>query len=405
MFKLFYVVPYVFIYTIYYTNLPIKLEELLMLIYLGYYFLNEKILFFKINYKLLFLIMTLGLISIFKVIGNGYPLIRCLEQIILLLVMFLGFDKFFENYGYEKLFDIYLKITCFISILGIFQFIIYLFFKIDIFPYPIGCNSRVLPTFGSDLARIRSIAYEPGWLAQTMLPACIYSIENIIRNKKTKINYLIILLAFFMTQASAAFIVVPIYFFITRFKKPALKNILKVSIAIPLGLFLTQSIWWNKYIDTIQSFKSLKTGIFENINASSFAILSNLYVALNNDNLFFGTGLGTHPYSYLRNFKNLETGVYYFYGLNAMDAYSLATRIVSEMGVVILALFIIFIIVYLNFDDSNKGIINRCALAGILSFFLRGGLYTKFGTAFIIILFFKTSIKNKGVEYDYSYND
>lgn len=405
MFKLFYVVPYVFIYTIYYTNLPIKLEELLMLIYLGYYFLNEKILFFKINYKLLFLIMTLGLISIFKVIGNGYPLIRCLEQIILLLVMFLGFDKFFENYGYEKLFDIYLKITCFISILGIFQFIIYLFFKIDIFPYPIGCNSRVLPTFGSDLARIRSIAYEPGWLAQTMLPACIYSIENIIRNKKIKINYLIILLAFFMTQASAAFIVVPIYFFITRFKKPALKNILKVSIAIPLGLFLTQSIWWNKYIDTIQSFKSLKTGIFENINASSFAILSNLYVALNNDNLFFGTGLGTHPYSYLRNFKNLETGVYYFYGLNAMDAYSLATRIVSEMGVVILALFIIFIIVYLNFDDSNKGIINRCALAGILSFFLRGGLYTKFGTAFIIILFFKTSIKNKGVEYDYSYND
>lgn len=405
MFKLFYVVPYVFIYTIYYTNLPIKLEELLMLIYLGYYFLNEKILFFKINYKLLFLIMTLGLISIFKVIGNGYPLIRCLEQIILLLVMFLGFDKFFENYGYEKLFDIYLKITCFISILGIFQFIIYLFFKIDIFPYPIGCNSRILPTFGSDLARIRSVAYEPGWLAQTMLPACIYSIENIIRNKKIKINYLIILLAFFMTQASAAFIVVPVYFFITRFKKPALKNILKVSIAIPLGLFLTQSIWWNKYIDTIQSFKSLKTGIFENINASSFAILSNLYVALNNDNLFFGTGLGTHPYSYLRNFKNLETGVYYFYGLNAMDAYSLATRIVSEMGVVILALFIIFIIVYLNFDDSNKGIINRCALAGILSFFLRGGLYTKFGTAFIIILFFKTSIKNKGVEYDYSYND
>lgn len=376
-----------------------------MLIYLGYYFLNERIIFFKINYKLLFIILTLGLISIFKVIENGYPLMRCLEQIILLIVMFLGFDKLFEKYGYERLFNIYLKVTYFICILGIFQFIVYLFLKIDIFPYPIGCNIRPLTTFGNNLARIRSIAYEPGWLAQTMLPACIYSIENIIRNKKIRINYLVILFTFFMTQASAAFIVVPLYFFITRFKKPTLKNIFKISIAIPLGLFLTKGVWWNKYIETIQSFKSLKTGVFEDINASSFSILSNLYVALNNGNLFFGTGLGTHPYSYSKNFKNLETGVYYFYGLNAMDAYSLATRIVSEMGIVMLALFIVLIAINLNFDETNKGLINRCALAGILSFLLRGGLYTKFGTTFIILLFFRTATSIKGVKYDFSYND
>lgn len=387
--------PYVLIYMCYYTNLPIKLEELTMISFIIWCILGKKNVQFKLNLTIAGIISILGSISLIQSYKNCYPIDRVLEQLLIISVMFIGYDLLFKKYGYKKLFRIYLKISYFICLLALVQFVVYFFLKIDILRYPIGCNSRVLPILTSNIARVRSIAYEPGWFAQTLIPAVIYSFEILIKSKRFQIKYIIIIIIFFMTMSSGALVAIPIYFVITRIRR--VKQILIITPLMMGILYLSQNIWYHKVQDTFMSLKKLDTGIFFDINASSFAILSNLYVALNNNNLLLGIGLGNHPYSYFRNFIDRKIGVYHFYGLNAMDAYSLLTRMISELGLIFSVLILLFSITNINFKNNIKSIINIGAFCGILSFLIRGGLYTRFGTTFIIMLFFYTGkTKEKG---------
>ncbi|WP_432205372.1 hypothetical protein ACQ9ZF_09160 (plasmid) [Cetobacterium somerae] len=389
--------PYILIYMCYYTNLPIKLEELIMILFIIWCVLEKKVFGLKLNLKILGLIGSLGLVSLIQSYKNSYPINRVIEQIVIIGVMFMGYDLLFKKYGYRKLFRIYLRITYFICLLAIVQLIAYFFLKIDILRYPIGCNIRELPTLGSRIARVRSIAYEPGWFAQTLIPSVIYSFEVLIKSKRFQKKYIVIIIVFFMTMSTGALAVIPVYFLLTKLK--GLKQILITTPIIVLVTYLTREVWLSRVEDTISSLKYLSKGLFYNINASSFAILSNLYVALNNNSLFFGVGLGNHPYSYFRNFINRKIGVYHFYGLNAMDAYSLLTRMISETGLFFSIVIILYITFNVNLKNNIKSLINIGAFCGILSFLIRGGLYTRFGTAFIIMLFFYTKKNSKNSRY------
>ncbi|MDX8337153.1 hypothetical protein [Candidatus Cetobacterium colombiensis] len=391
--------PYILIYMCYYTNLPIKLEELTMISFIIWCILEEKIFRFKLNLNLIGLISIFGSVSLIQSYKNNYPIDRVLEQLLIITVMFIGYDLLFKKYGYKKLFRIYLKISYFICLLALLQFVVYFFLKIDILRYPIGCNSRMLPALTANIARVRSIAYEPGWFAQTLIPSVVYSFEVLIKSKRFQKKYIIIITVFFMTMSSGALVIIPIYFILKK-----IKTIKQIVISIPLligATYLTQGVWYSRVQETITNFQSLKTGIFSNINASSFAILSNLYVALNNNNLLLGVGLGNHPYSYFRNFIDRKVGIYHFYGLNAMDGYSLLTRMISEVGIIFCFLFLLFIIRNLYLRDNTRSIINIGAFCGILSYLIRGGLYTRFGTTFIIMLFFYTG---KNMKYVKKYN-
>lgn len=380
--------PYILIYMCYYTNLPIKLEEILMIIFIIFYILKKNFFYLYLNLKIVGLIGIIGSISLVQSYKNNYPVDRVLEQILIIAVMFIGYDLLFKKYGYKKLFSIYLKVSYFVCLLGILQLLIFIVLKIDILKYPIGCSSKALPMLKYGIPRIRSIAYEPGWLAQTLIPAVIYSFEILKKSKRIQKKYLLIIIVFFMTMSSGALVAIPLYFILVKLKNR--KGIpLSIFSVIILG-WLTKNIWMNKVMDTFLSLKKLEIGVFHNINASSFAILSNLYVALNNKNIFLGVGLGNHPYSYFRNFVNKKIGIYHFYGLNAMDAYSLLIRMVSELGIIWVILFIISLIININLKNNIKSIINLGAFLGVFSFLIRGGLYTKFGTTFIILLFYYT---------------
>ncbi|MGL5965537.1 MAG: hypothetical protein ACRCZ2_14260 [Fusobacteriaceae bacterium] len=379
--------PYVLIYMCYYTNLPIKLEELAMIGFIIWSVLEKKI-ELKFNLKTIIAIGILGSISLIQSYRNNFSIDRVLEQILIISVMFIGYDLLFMKYGYKKLFKVYLKISYFICLLGILQFIIYLFLKIDILKFPLGCNIRLLTSVPNEIPRIRSIAYEPGWFSQTLIPAVIYSVEVLIRSKRFQKKYIIIIFAFAIARSSGAMIVIPLYFLLKKMNK--IKSLIIVSIILPLIIYLTKNIWYGRVVDTISSLKKLDTGIFYGINASSFAILSNLYVALNNNSILFGVGLGNHPYSYFRNFIDRKIGVYHFYGLNSMDAYSLLSRMISEIGIIFSIFAILILIMNLDLKNNIKSTINVGAFLAIISFLIRGGLYTRFGTAFIIMLFFYT---------------
>ncbi|MGL5964425.1 MAG: hypothetical protein ACRCZ2_08540 [Fusobacteriaceae bacterium] len=368
-----------------------KLEEIFMLFYLSYYILKENLLELKIDYKILGIILFVSIISILKATLNNYPLSRTFEQIVLLLVMFLGYSHFFKKNGIKKMTSIYLDISYWVSILGILQFIIFYLVRIDIIPHPLTSSVNVIGQRFPGIIRARSIGFEAGIIAQTLIPATCLSITGFFKtkSKKRKKRYFTIFIMFILTLSSGGYVALPFYFIIKELKrKNPLKTLNSVLFISLLGI-LTKNIWYEKIFETFGAISGLKTGIFKDINASSFSTLSNLYIALNNKNLYFGTGLGTHPYSYFENFKDRPyIPIYHFYGLNAPEAYSIFTRSLSEMGLIFVILFITGLGYKFNKRQNYLGEINAAALTGIISFFIRGGLYTRFGTTLIILMYF-----------------
>ncbi|MGL6168632.1 MAG: hypothetical protein ACRC0Y_10125 [Fusobacteriaceae bacterium] len=381
--------PYIIIILAFYSGY--KLEEAFMIIYLGYYLVKEKVLNLRIDYKILAIIIVISLISVLKASLNYYPLGRTFEQIILLSVMFLGYSHLFKRIGIKKIVNIYLNISYYISLLGLFQFLIFFFLRIDIIPHPITSSIHGAVQIFPGIIRTRSIGFEPGVMAQILVPAMCLSMSNFYKtsSKIRRKKYLVIILMFILTFSSGAYIAIPFYFIIKEIKRiKPLKIIKSVFIILILGV-LTKNIWYSKFNETLVGLSGLKTGIFRDLNASSFSTLTNLYVALNNKNLFFGTGLGTHPYSYFENFKDRPyIPVYHFYGLNAPEAYSVFTRSLSEIGLVFVILFVVGLVYKFNKNRDYVGEINAAALTGVISFFIRGGLYTRFGTTLIILMYF-----------------
>lgn len=381
--------PYIIIILAFHSGY--KLEEFFMIFYLGYYMIREKILGIKISYKILYLLLFVSFISILKAKLNNYPLGRTIEQIILLLIMFLGYSHLFKKHGVKKIADIYMNISYYVCLLGIIQFIVFFLTRIDIIPHPITSSIHGVVQIFPGVIRIRSIGFEPGIIAQTLVPAMCLSITGFLRTKSKirKRRYFIIILMFLLTFSSGAYIAIPFYFIFKEIKR---KNPIKIfnSIFFISSLaILTKNIWSEKIFETFKALSGLKTGVFRDINASSFSTLTNLYVALNNKNLLFGTGLGTHPYSYFENLKNRSyIPVYHFYGLNAPEAYSIFTRSLSELGLIFVVFFIGLLIYSFNKKQNYVGEINAAALTGIMSFFIRGGLYTRFGTALVILMYF-----------------
>lgn len=381
--------PYIIIILAFHSGY--KLEEIFMVFYLGYYLLREKIFNIKISCKILYILMFISLISILKAKLNNYPIGRTIEQIILLLVMFLGYSHLFKKCGVKKITNIYMNISYYICLLGLAQFIIFYLIRIDIVPHPLTSSPHKIGQLFSGIIRTRSIGYEAGIIAQTLVPAVCISISGILKtkSKERRKRYLTIILMFLLTFSSGAYVAVPFYFIIKEIKRKNPIKIFNSIFFVMIAALLTKNIWSGKVFETLKALSGLQTGIFKDINASSFSTLSNLYVALNNKNIFFGTGLGTHPYSYFENFKDRPyIPVYHFYGLNAPEAYSVFTRSLSELGLIFVIFFIIIMIYSFNKKQNYIGEINAAALTGIISFFIRGGLYTRFGTALIILLYF-----------------
>jgi hypothetical protein len=123
---------------------------------------------------------------------------------------------------------------------------------------------------------------------------------------------------------------------------------------------------------------------YEDMNASTYALLVNKWVAANAPSRIFGTGLGTHEQSYKKLYNN---NTYQLYGLNSEDGYSLYNRIFSEFGYVGLVSLFVFLIIFLN----TKNIINLSVLFFIIAVIIRGGHYTLYGTVMFFYLYYLTS--------------
>lgn len=322
---------------------------------------------------------------------DGYAINKSVQQILLIFIYILGYSTFFKRAftDVETLFSKYRFICGFVSVFGIVQFLYALLFGVDIFAFLAS-----EPTI-----RAHSYLQEPAFLANFLTPCVLVYLANPQIIKNNKINFTLVLLTYFLTLATIAYVTIFLYLiyrlFISRYR---VKFILFLVMAIAIGsnISIEKSVHDNDdYFGTMQT-KVEETSsamdyfdpiFFESLNLSSYSTLTNLWVAFHAPYRLTGTGIGTHAQNYFRTYKSNHMA----YGLNSDEAYSLFSRILSEFGYIGIVLLFLFIIKL--FNKSN--IYNIACFFYIIALCIRGGHYTVYGFFMFSILYYLTSKKGQ----------
>lgn len=364
-----------------------------------------------INRDLIFIFILLLMYQLILIAWIHYPFDRFINQYIMLLLFFIGYSILFDynQNDIQKLFQKYLKLSFYVSLLAILQFIIYLLFSFNI------CQIFTAQTLGQEsftvggiFLRVNGIVMEPGLLSTLLTPAVAYYIFTFKScNKK---RALLTLSALLLTFSAAGYVVLCLILIyqllfrnISRIKLVmwpttfllCIFSIYKVgSTEISDGNFLSGIR--EKVDQSIDGLQQLRPEMIERLNISSYATLINLYVAQNAPARLTGTGLGNHSYNYDKVYVSNHPN----YGLNKYDGYSLLTRLYSETGWIGLILFFIFVV--RNFNRHN--LINTSVIFLIITFMMRGGHYTLNGSVFFLFMYHYTSKLKINDEIKNNYN-
>lgn len=346
---------------------------------------------------LLFLLLLL-LHGVTMSFFTGYQLGKMFQQLLLLLIVYFGYIQLFSNSEakLEEWFGIYMKISYIVSILGLIQFAFKLLLDINIFPYTLDFRNT------QNALRVHSILLEAGHLALFLMPAVSYIIISKYFFINNKIKCTLILLTALLTFSSSMYvgvIIALIYRFYDRIKR--LKIIFYIIGCILLYTVVTADYSESEYqegasiksasqkiIQTADAFSVLMSPdsspeYFESFNLSTYALLSNFWVALNAPYRVIGTGLGTHEQNYVAKYNSN----YIHYGFNKEDGYSLFIRLLSEFGYIGILLYSLFVIKSYN----KRNVLSICFLILIISALIKGGVYTLNCLALFHILYYQCS--------------
>lgn len=322
-----------------------------------------------LTYNNVLFLLSLIVIEGFIILYLDYDIKRFFEQVLLILSFFLLYrvyvKKYLSNLG--SFIKCYLNFSLFMAIYAIIT-------------YFIGI------TFGE---RACIWSGEAGDLSLLLLPSIIYYLYE------RKWNYKIAILgmAFVLASSAASFfalIIVLLVIFFIKNKRMVFKLFLGTTMCLFLFLFFYKNFIDSethesgtlmKYQESIEAVVAIKEVDFQDLelfNASTYAFMTNMKIAMEAPSRIIGTGLGTHKDSYEK-LNPSRYSTYYLYGLNREDAYSLSLRIFSEFGFV--GLFFLLLFIGKNLDINN--VFNIMAFGYIVNACITGGHYTAHG----IILF------------------
>ena len=295
----------------------------------NFYFLSrlKKIVVDK-NIFLIFLFLLIhGLINYFFL---WIPINFLLSQLIGIGLISTYYYNFVNYFNKKKIIEFYCKAALFIAAIG----------------YPMWLLDINL----NDGIRFQSIFTEPAHYAIVVIPACYY----FLKEEKYK-NFIIIFGSLILSQSSIGFLGCALMFILPNINK---KRIGYFFSLIPILVIITWALYeYNPRVNlrvngTYEALKSLNHGKFDyKTNESSYALLSNLFVAKENflDHPL-GSGLGSHHYMHTKKYYfemrppsymiELKTST-----INSKDAASLSIRLLSELG--IFGLLFICILIYI----------------------------------------------------------
>lgn len=358
---------------------------------------------FEISRKWVLFLTGIAFWSLVSITCCRYGYMKFLQQISCITVSVLCYSHLFQviakHSTVRQLYEKYCKMAVVTAWLGVAEFLFWLVTKVDVFSSWANNQSDV-----SEFLRIHVVFDEPGYFACFLIPAvATVMVDEKERSRVGLANVCGLIVAMLLTFATIGYfgIGIAVLFRFCTFlsSRKRIGQFIGVSV---VALFV---VCWiansesklvedvrMKFFETYSNVLNDEVDEFESLNLSTFASLSNLWVARHAPSRLFGTGLGTHEISYDKSgysprredfVGDPETGL----GYNYTDAYSLATRIYSEFGLVGIALFVVWLIARFNKGSA----INVGVFAYLLSMCVRGGHYFRYGMVFFVIIYSFTS--------------
>jgi len=329
------------------------------------------------EYFLLFIILFFS--SIISILIFKYEFESFFKVFIPIVIIFSSsYDIIFKRMdNLFSMFNFYLKTTYFVAIFGLIQWSLSL----------IGVNIII-----NQPGLLDSIAYEPSHYAVIVSPAALYYLKNF---KKNKITSIIINLSLILTFSFTAYFTILVALLISFLN---FRNILKLVFSIFLFVFLFNFFpdrvkdRWDSLINLVISKKDFRDS---STNLTTMSFVSNFEVAIFSirKNFLTGAGLGMNKYLYDEYYSNDN----YFqshrhYGINSQASHSLTLRIISELGLFGIIIYVLFINKnYIKLTKSNRiyHIISLAILTHFLAKTIKLSGYIDYGTpifvAFLLI--------------------
>lgn len=363
--------------------------KLIYLIILSNYVILIKYYKLKLNNYFILLLIALFVHGIITNLFIGIPPNFMLAQIIGIAIMGIYYYNFVSLYSLDEIIGLYVKISLYVAIIG------YIFYFLNFHPLAHISNDT----------RLMSIFKEPAHYAVVIMPACYYYLKT-----KKYISFFIIFGTLILTNSSLGYIGCALMFIIPNLSLKRIGYfiaIIPVIIGVFYYIYSEYSFLKLRVDDTYETMNSVNNGKFkEQTNLSSYAILSNLYVAKENviDHPF-GSGIGSHLYVHNNIYiKEMRAPEYLktqkLESTNATDANSMFTRIVSEIG--ILGFILILILMYLasksfNFNNNQLFFAQGVFIYLLLKLFRDGHYFPPEFYLFIWLLYFGIKTNKKEI--------
>ena len=306
--------------------------------------------------------------------NSGYFLAQ-LFFLLLIPVYYYSFFWMFKNRFQENI-SLYCKLSFWVAFIGIVKF-----------PFDF------IQSYG-----LHSIMLEPAHYCTIILPALFITLKN---SAFPRYYYKIILLSIILSGSSLGYISLGLLsiFYVNKFSYMKTSFSIVISILFVLAIYQTYPPFQLRLDDTTVSFSS---GDLSKANLSTYALLSNFFVSSKSfaSNPLLGNGIGSHSISrskYLGNIEGIE--IFEEIGmehLNAKDAGSLFSRLMSELGLLGIVGVIYFIWKFYVPTTKNKLTNNTIISRAILLYFfcklLREGHYFSPEMYFFIYIYINNKI-------------
>ena len=318
----------------------------------------------------------------------------------------------FVSYYRDKLYDFvisYYKLVYYIALFSLFQIGIFLLTGFSLIPQnlitgtTIAMGSNVfVPAFLGILPRNIGLSTEPANFAYILIPAVYIGLSQLLKKnsfiKLPKQFVWVILTSTVLTFSLVAYfgILLSVTFIL---KEHFLRNIKNVIVSIFLVSALIYGIFasgvGNKFIALTNMGKEISENRLETHSYTSFAIISNLTVAIKSqkENHFIGSGLNTHINNYDKYIYQIFKKKQVLLELNKNAAGSVFIRVLSEFGIFGLITFLMLLIHYRINKRGNSARfkeLNEMALVTILLYCTRSGHYTGITFLMFIAIYYVT---------------
>lgn len=369
-------VAYLFVFTVYsreigLTSLAGVDYDLISYNFFILYFIVQ-LRHFLVNRKMVILMFVAFIISLFCKLQLSMSITPMVKQLVPIALLYLVSYDVFRRYDYRILFGHYLTISYFAAVFGIIQFLVKVFFGIRLLtPYP-------------DYF-VDSIATEPSHYAVIIIPAAIYSVYYFAENK---LRSLFIILSLLLTTSSTAYVVLLLMLVIIYRKFQYTLIIIPVIYFVYTSVLLNYNKFYLRYMG-FAAYVGDDVGLNKISSGTTLSFLSNAEVmwASLKKNPLFGVGIGGHEEMYHRYFQNSSFRYMRLYGLNAASAHSLLIRVISEFGLVGLALYIYGLAKSLLLGaNTYHRIISIACFSHFVSKAMKLGGYFDYGTPFFAMM-------------------